>query len=541
MPVVEGLEQPVLALAPAGWRAGSTSSTRGAASSPRLARWCWTSPTGCCSEGEQGLLGLAFPDDFADSGAAHRQLHRPIRGHQGLRVHRRGPGERAVIIGHGAARRQPQRRDDRLRARRVPVGGDGRRRRGRRRRSATGRMPQSLLGGMLRIDLDGDPYATPPRQPRDSTAGRPRSGRSGCATHGGGRSTETTCGSPTSAREPGRRSTSSSRRRRQGRGLNFGWPVFEGSHCFANDPCDDAGMVIPVAEYSHERGLFDHRRDSSTGGARSPGSTATTSTGTTAAGWIRSVVPRRRGLQRDASGSRRGRSTVSPGSASTLTASCTSRASRGPCTASRRVEPRRRRRPPAASRRADRLPAHGGRSHGRGGLDQPGHRLGVDRSRCRGRPCSVAISARSPAARARTRRWRPPGSGRPVAMVAGVGADAARCRRPRRAWPPRASTPTAIGIDAEGRPPARRRSWWTPAGRTASSSSRGQRETSAPRDRIAAAAVSWGRGGILLQLEVPMGAVAATVRGARESDRAQRRSGPGHPDGDHGQAPACSS
>jgi glucose/arabinose dehydrogenase len=35
-------------------------------------------------------------------------------------------------------------------------------------------------------------------------------------------------------------------------GLNFGWPLMEGTHCFSGgDDCDRTGLEIPVAEYEH--------------------------------------------------------------------------------------------------------------------------------------------------------------------------------------------------------------------------------------------------------------------------------------------------
>jgi len=37
-------------------------------------------------------------------------------------------------------------------------------------------------------------------------------------------------------------------------GLDFGWNVMEGTHCFATDPCDEAGLTRPVAEYDHGLG-----------------------------------------------------------------------------------------------------------------------------------------------------------------------------------------------------------------------------------------------------------------------------------------------
>jgi uncharacterized protein (TIGR03437 family) len=38
-----------------------------------------------------------------------------------------------------------------------------------------------------------------------------------------------------------------------GPGLNYGWPIMEGFHCYQPD-CSSAGLVLPVAEYSHGAG-----------------------------------------------------------------------------------------------------------------------------------------------------------------------------------------------------------------------------------------------------------------------------------------------
>lgn len=40
---------------------------------------------------------------------------------------------------------------------------------------------------------------------------------------------------------------------RQG-GVNFGWPIMEGLHCFQTRSCDDSGLVLPVVEYDHNGG-----------------------------------------------------------------------------------------------------------------------------------------------------------------------------------------------------------------------------------------------------------------------------------------------
>jgi glucose/arabinose dehydrogenase len=34
-------------------------------------------------------------------------------------------------------------------------------------------------------------------------------------------------------------------------GLNYGWPLMEGLHCFQNDDCDATDLVLPVHEYGH--------------------------------------------------------------------------------------------------------------------------------------------------------------------------------------------------------------------------------------------------------------------------------------------------
>jgi glucose/arabinose dehydrogenase len=39
-----------------------------------------------------------------------------------------------------------------------------------------------------------------------------------------------------------------------GRGLNFGWNVTEGNHCYVAANCDQTGLTLPVLEYSHSEG-----------------------------------------------------------------------------------------------------------------------------------------------------------------------------------------------------------------------------------------------------------------------------------------------
>jgi len=39
-----------------------------------------------------------------------------------------------------------------------------------------------------------------------------------------------------------------------GRGVNFGWNIIEGSHCYAAADCDRSGLTPPVLEYDHGQG-----------------------------------------------------------------------------------------------------------------------------------------------------------------------------------------------------------------------------------------------------------------------------------------------
>ena len=37
-------------------------------------------------------------------------------------------------------------------------------------------------------------------------------------------------------------------------GENYGWNIMEGAHCYPSGPCDQTGLVLPVAEYEHSLG-----------------------------------------------------------------------------------------------------------------------------------------------------------------------------------------------------------------------------------------------------------------------------------------------
>ncbi|MGH7507730.1 MAG: PQQ-dependent sugar dehydrogenase, partial [Longimicrobiales bacterium] len=146
----------------------------------------------------------------------------------------------------------------------------------------------TLLGSILRVDVDGDePYAIPPDNPFVSTASaRPEiwayglrnpwrftidaaSGDLYIADVGQGQWEEVNVVDATAG------------------GLNFGWNLMEGAHCFASDNCDRDGLVLPVLEYDHGDGC------SVTGGLVYRGTTIPEIVGhyfyaDYCAGWVRS-------------------------------------------------------------------------------------------------------------------------------------------------------------------------------------------------------------------------------------------------------------
>ena len=164
------------------------------------------------NDGERGLLGLTFSTDgnrlyVAYTGTDDRQ-HLDEYEMGADRVSGGSRRELLVIDDFAPNHNGGQHR---LRPRRLPVLGHGRRRRRRRPGSDSGQNPGDLLGSILRIDPDVAPedqrrrlpLLHPRRQPVPPTAaGRPRCGPAGCATRGGSASTAppATSGSPTSAR-----------------------------------------------------------------------------------------------------------------------------------------------------------------------------------------------------------------------------------------------------------------------------------------------------------------------------------------------------
>jgi glucose/arabinose dehydrogenase len=115
-----------------------------------------------------------------------------------------------------------------------------------------GRRPDTVLGTILRIDVDGAaPYAVPPDNPFVAGGGAaevwayglrnpwrfdvdPTDGRVYIADVGQGQWEEVSVVSAA--------------------GADLGWSVLEGVECFSEDPCDASGTTEPLVVYGHDEG-----------------------------------------------------------------------------------------------------------------------------------------------------------------------------------------------------------------------------------------------------------------------------------------------
>lgn len=119
-------------------------------------------------------------------------------------------------------------------------------------RYGTGQPVDDLLGNLLRIDVDnGDPYAIPPGNPYADSDGADEVWASGIRNPWrfwfddgniyigdvGQDAYEEINVAPADAA-----------------GLNYGWPITEGLHCFSRSECDSSGLTAPVLEVEHGDG-----------------------------------------------------------------------------------------------------------------------------------------------------------------------------------------------------------------------------------------------------------------------------------------------
>ena len=295
--VASGLSSPVLAVSPSGdtrlFIVEKTGRIRILENGSLLTR-PFLDVSGLVSKGsEQGLLGLAFHPDYAVNGrlfinytdgsgdtriaeyvasadpnradvASRREIlfvDQPSSNHNGGMIGFGPEGYLWIGMGDGGGSGDP---------------------------SENAQNPNTLLGAMLRIDVDGaSPYGIPPDNPYADGGGRPEIWSNGLRnpwrfTHDGGNVYIGDVGqnaweeiNVVGAGVPG---------------VNYGWNPTEGAHCF--DPpsgCSVAGLTLPVLEYGHSEGCsvtggFVYR------GSAIPGLQGHYFYGDFCSGWIRSFV-----------------------------------------------------------------------------------------------------------------------------------------------------------------------------------------------------------------------------------------------------------
>ena len=118
-----------------------------------------------------------------------------------------------------------------------------------------GEDPSTLLGSILRIDVDGgSPYAIPPDNP---FAGNDEGYREEIYAYGLRNPWRISFDPPTGqlwAADVGQNLYEEVHIIEAGE--NYGWDVMEGLHCYEPDTgCDREGLILPVWEYSHDLGI----------------------------------------------------------------------------------------------------------------------------------------------------------------------------------------------------------------------------------------------------------------------------------------------
>jgi len=219
------------------------------------------------SGGERGLLGLAFPADYAASGrfivhytnlegdtrvsrfqvsadpnradpASETVLFaadQPFSNHNGGQILFGPDGFLYIGLGDGGASGDPDGRGQRL---------------------------DEPLGSILRIDVAGPPaaglpYAIPPDNPFVATVGALPEIWSLGLRNPWRFSFDRATGDlyiGDVGQDQWEEVNYSPAAEGAGRGINYGWDIMEGRHCFASADCDSAGLVLPVLEYDHGTG-----------------------------------------------------------------------------------------------------------------------------------------------------------------------------------------------------------------------------------------------------------------------------------------------
>jgi glucose/arabinose dehydrogenase len=211
--------------------------------------------------GEQGLLGLAFAPDYATSGrffvhyndrAGNNRVSRFQVSADPDRADRASETEVLAIPQPGVAHNGGQLLFGADGMLYIGLGDGDDDDHGR------GQSLRDPFGSILRIDVAGSPYTVPPDNPFVGTAGArpevwsyglrnpwsftfdPATGDLYIGDVGENRWEEVNYSSAAEG---------------AGRGVNYGWSVMEGQHCFrVAQGCDQTGLTLPVLEYEHTDG-----------------------------------------------------------------------------------------------------------------------------------------------------------------------------------------------------------------------------------------------------------------------------------------------
>lgn len=177
------------------------------------------------SGGRTVVATVAAGEDSADPGSESRLLTRdqPAANHNGGQVRFGRDGFLYIGLGDG--------------------GGAGD-------QFGNGQRPDTLLGTILRLDIDGgDPYAIPDDNPfADGREGAPEVWAYGLRNpwrfdFDGGRLYIADVGQ-NAVEEVNAEPADAA-------GVNYGWPILEGPACFAEDDCDPSGTALPATSYRH--------------------------------------------------------------------------------------------------------------------------------------------------------------------------------------------------------------------------------------------------------------------------------------------------
>ncbi|GAB4554895.1 MAG: PQQ-dependent sugar dehydrogenase [Anaerolineae bacterium] len=119
-----------------------------------------------------------------------------------------------------------------------------------------GQDKNTLLGKILRIDVDnGDPYAIPSDNPFANGGGAPEIWSYGWRNPW--RFSWDRATGDMYIGDVGQNAYEEIHFEPKGSppGLNYGWNIMEGLHCYRDVNCNQSGLVLPVAEYSHADGI----------------------------------------------------------------------------------------------------------------------------------------------------------------------------------------------------------------------------------------------------------------------------------------------